>query len=878
LSCDLIAYDPEHRPHSVTNALGHVTRFAHDPLGHITAIIQPDGSQWSGQYDPGGRLVQITDPRGYHTRYAYDAAGQLVTVTNALLEVTRYEYDPAGHLVATFDPLGHSTRYSYDPVGRLSHIAHADQSAQSFEYDPLGRLSATVDQAGHITRFAYSPHGQLTTVTDPLGHVTRYEYDSCGLLWRQIDALGHATVYAYDQNGRLIHRTLPGGQIESFTWDDAGQLVAQTDRNGHTTTYHYDPRGRLLQKDPDPVFQTNPVSYAYNALGLRTTMSDPTGSTSYQYDPLNRLIEKTIHWAAALPPSTLHYDYDSIGNVIAIHSAHINGTDVAYEWDALNRLSVVRDHGSASIPLETHYAYDPAGNLRAVSAPNGLVTTFQHDALRHLTNLVTFHPDRGELSRRAYRRNSTGRRVTTLETVSSHLQPEWVQLDHAYDALHRLTSESWSTAAHQATVHYTYDAAGNRLSRTIDDMGFSGLASASYTYDSNHRVNAHQYDANGNTIEATVHSPNPVTVHDQYDFENHLARRLTGTEQQSLIIERRHNGDGWPIIQSIGDQTRIYFIDDRNPTGYPQIVEELVVHGASLVTVRSCTYGHAILHQDLLTESAEEQLAWQLRFHGADALGSTRYLTDLDATLTDTWDYDAFGNIIQRSGQSPNQHLFAGEWFDPHLGLYHLRARDYSPDLGRFWTPDPFAGFLDQPDTRHPYLFALNDPVNRLDPGGLFSSLSMSLGVTYGLSLRTIYDGVVLQVGFGLIQSLESLHQGRTDDQILLDYLLASLIPGASQFALTYGPVAVQLALRNATSRSIASVTRATTPPAPTLQSWRQGTKLEANALLQGTGTSKLPQAPTAFEWPAEPRFCIGEGGQATVLPGHILNRYGGTG
>jgi RHS repeat-associated protein len=837
LAVDLIDYDVEHRPRSFTNALGHVTHFEHDPLGRLTAVIQPDGSRWSGQYDLAGRLVQLTDPRGFDTLYEYDAAGRLVTVTNALLDVTRYEYNAAGHLVAVLDPAGFSTHYFYDPVGRLTQILAPDQSTESFEYDPLGRLTAAIDQEFNITRFEHLPDGQLASVTDPLGHVTRYEYDSCGLLRRQIDPLGNPTHYDYDPLGRLIRRTLPGGETESFAYDDAGQLVTHTDRNGRTATFLYDPRGRLLEKHPDPAFQTDPVAFAYDALGRRVAMTDPTGVTAYRYDSLNRLLERTIQWNVPIPPSTLQYDYDLNGNVTSIRSSHVNGTDVVYEYDPLNRLVSVLDHGSGSNPLEHRYAYDPAGTLQSISAPNGLVSTLEHDALRRLTNLATVHPVRGELSRRAYLRNPTGRRVTTLESVATHPEPRWVQHQFAYDPLQRLTAESRSSATDHATIHYGYDAAGNRLSRSIDGTGFSGLDPAHYSYDPNHRLDAHQYDAHGNTIAAAIRSPFQAVVSDHYDFENRLTRRLTAINDQPVTIDLLHNGDGWRVIQTVNGQTRVHLIDDQNPTGYPQVLEELVLDGNSLVTVRSCTYGHTILQQDLLTESADGQLTWLLRFHGADALGSTRYLTDLDATLTDTWDYDAFGNVIQRSGHSPNQHLFAGEWLDPHLGLYHLRARDYCPDTGRFWTPDPFAGFLDQPGTRHPYLFALNDPVNRLDPTGHFSSLSMSLGVTYGLSLRTMYDGVILQVGFGLIQSLESIHQGRSDDQILLDYFLASLVPGAAQFALAYGPVAAQLAIRSATARPLASLTRTSSPPSPALQSWRNGAPLEGPAMFVKAGS-----------------------------------------
>jgi len=46
---------------------------------------------------------------------------------------------------------------------------------------------------------------------------------------------------------------------------------------------------------------------------------------------------------------------------------------------------------------------------------------------------------------------------------------------------------------------------------------------------------------------------------------------------------------------------------------------------------------------------------------------------------TDTYDYDAFGNLINSTGSTPNNCLFAGEQFDPALGVYYNRASGLLP-------------------------------------------------------------------------------------------------------------------------------------------------------------------------------------------------------
>jgi RHS repeat-associated protein len=81
--------------------------------------------------------------------------------------------------------------------------------------------------------------------------------------------------------------------------------------------------------------------------------------------------------------------------------------------------------------------------------------------------------------------------------------------------------------------------------------------------------------------------------------------------------------------------------------------------------------------------------------------------------------YDAFGKLIAQAGSTPNAYLYRGERFDADLGLYHLRARSYDPNRGRFTTVDPFPGFTDDPASLHRYLYANSDPVNFIDPSGL---------------------------------------------------------------------------------------------------------------------------------------------------------------
>jgi RHS repeat-associated protein len=161
------------------------------------------------------------------------------------------------------------------------------------------------------------------------------------------------------------------------------------------------------------------------------------------------------------------------------------------------------------------------------------------------------------------------------------------------------------------------------------------------------------------------------------------------------------------VAKTVNGVTTQYLVeDDVNPTGLPQVVEE-TVNGA---VTRSYTYG-----LERISQAQPIQGAWAPSFYEYDGAGSVRKLTNLAAngTVTDTYEYDAFGNAVNKTGATPNNYLYRGEQFDPDLGLYYLRARYYNPATGRFLSVDPLA---DEGQRRYEYAAA--NPVDGMDPNG----------------------------------------------------------------------------------------------------------------------------------------------------------------
>lgn len=707
-------YDGNDNRLTSVDRLNHTTSYTYDVLGRLTKTLYFDGSSTQSVYDAIGQTVQTLDGLNHPTSYGYDDAGRRTSVTDALNNLTTFSYDAAGNQTSMTDALNHTTQYVYDSSNRRVQTIYPDQTSDSITYDTLGRQSAKTDQAGKVTQYGYDALGRLSTVTQFLNGaplVTSYGYDELGNRITQTDANGHVTRFAYDQLGRRTSRTLPAGMSETYGYDAVGNMTSKKDFNGHTTTYQYDTMNRLKVKLADTFFSTGgcagglcgatQVTYNYNNIGRRTSMVDASGTTSYTYDNRDRVLLKIS------PEGTLTYTYDAAGNALTLKSSNTGGASMTYTYDVLNRLASVTDASGATI-----YTYDAVGNLGGFTYPNGVQTSYGFDTLNRLTQMQsTCATGTGcgtpgtAIASYAYTLGPAGNRLSVAELSGR-------TVNYAYDDLYRLTSETIAGApAQNGAISYQYDSVGNRLQRnsTVPAIPATGLLN----YDANDRTSTDPYDNNGNLLNAGVGS-------NVYDFENRLV--------QAGGVKIVYDGDGNRVSETVAGVTTKYLVADQNLTGYTQVLDEL----QNGVVSRSYSYG-----LELINERQTISGTPRTSFYGYDGHGSVRFLMDSTGAITDTYDYDAFGNLLSQTGTTPNNYLFAGEQFDPVLGVYYNRARYYDQRQGRFWTMDLFEGHEQDPNSLHKYLYAKASPVLAVDPSGFDSLAELSISEDIGEILDT---------------------------------------------------------------------------------------------------------------------------------------------
>ena len=267
--------------------------------------------------------------------------------------------------------------------------------------------------------------------------------------------------------------------------------------------------------------------------------------------------------------------------------------------------------------------------------------------------------------------------------------------EYVYNALNQLVSDSETT--------YEYDLNGN-LIRVI-----GSAQSALY-----------EYNAENKLVRATVQN-GVLVIEDSYTYD-HEGNRTSKTT---------HRSDG--VTEYVK-----YLNDNSSLTN---VLAEIDENGTA-----KCVY---TIGADLVSQERDGRTSFYLY----DGHGSVTALANESGVVTDTYSYDAFGNLLKSTGSTKNCYRYCGEQFDETTGLYYLRARYMDTSTGRLISQDSYAGSIDDPVSLHKYLYANANPVMYSDPSGMFALAEL-------VTCTSVGEILTKSAGFILLNALKSAVAG----------------------------------------------------------------------------------------------------------------------
>ena len=506
-----LVYDALGRLTKVTWGDGSSRQYAYDPLDHLTALIDEAGKGWTYDYDPDGRLATATNPLIEHEGFVYDGADRLVQVLDGLGHASTLAYDAAGRIASTTDRTGIAAQYQYDALGRMIHVTDPAGRSAGISYDGNGRVPAVQDALGRTTSFLYDAMDRVTHLSDPAGAGVDFAYDAMGRPLSATGPLGHSKTMSYDPRG-LVTSFFDATSETDFARTALGEIGQVTDPNHHAWPASHDADGRITSS-ADPLGRT--TSYAYDAAGRMTHATLPLGSSDVGFDAAGRpasigfsdgtLLQYAWDDAGRMVGGTgVAFAYDAAGRMTSSNGLTLThdaegrltsetygpGMMVSYAYDSHGRLQSMSDWLGGA----TTFAYDTTGALVSLIRPNGTSVAYQYDGAGRLADLVEKQPgplNAPPLAHIAITRDVQGQPVSidrkqplmpsvasASNTSLSYDAASQVNGD-TYDAMGRMTGDAtralqWDGAsrltgftAGAEAPHFTYDALGRALSRTM---------------------------------------------------------------------------------------------------------------------------------------------------------------------------------------------------------------------------------------------------------------------------------------------------------------------------------------------------------------------------------------------------------------------------
>ena len=574
-------------------------------------------------------------------------------------------------------------------------------------------MASVADIRTYVYGATYDSWNRVQTMTYPDGEVVTYHYNAAG----QVESLtsnkqGRQSVIVdrigYDKEGHTVYTKLGNGTETTYTYDKQRERlqVMNLTADGQTVMenrYQYDAVDNILG-----------ITNAANPTSLTKLNKAKLGGRSshtYEYDELNRLIHangkaKRASYDMVMSFGRMSEPLTKVQKVDSTTTA--KSYNFAYKYEDSNHPTAPTQIG------HDHYTYDANGNPTLVTNDSANTT---REMYWDEDNRLMVLSDNGKTSRYTY--NAAGERIMksygTMEGVYINGAPQGITF-HETDNFTLYPASILSVNKNRFTKHYFIG--DKRIASRIGTGLFNNVYGRNGSYvtagqqDYAERMNQIQTQKEAYYKKVGV-APGVPTEKGAYgDPEN------TGVGYNAVLTELGNHDvpQGW--IQTPRPNTTpgtnpgapVSWNDPTNPDD-PQA-------------------GYGYIPNDTTRE--------ETFFYHSDHLGSTSYITDDHANITQYDAYLPYGELLvdEHSSSEDLPYKFNGKQFDEETGLYYYGARYMNPVTSLWYGVDPLAEKYLKTGA---YVYCGGNPIVLKDPDGR-GWIQTKKGIYYNPSIHSQKD------------------------------------------------------------------------------------------------------------------------------------------